>query len=88
MKGMAPVVLTGALLLAGCEHLVQRAVEEGFVAAEGWPRKIAVLVSAFLLVVLVKWALEGSRESRPRPSDEQDRHEAWDVSGRNPPPDD
>ena len=88
MKGIAPLVLIGALLMTGCEHLVHRAVGDAFMAAEGWPRKIAVLVSAFILVVLVKWASEGSRESRPRPSDEQDKHEDGDVIGRNTPPDD
>jgi hypothetical protein len=83
MRSMGPLVLIGALLLTGCERLVERAVEEAFMTAEGWPRKIAVLVSAFILVALVKWACEGSRESRPEPSDEQDEHRDEDANGKN-----
>ncbi len=73
MKRVVPLVLVAVLFAAGCEHLIMRAVEQTFTATESWVGKIAVLVVAFLLVVLVKWASEGGRRRDEDGDSDRDR---------------
>jgi hypothetical protein len=68
-----PLVLIGALVLAGCHHAVVKAVELAFDAAETWPYRIAVLAGALIVIALVKRAYEKSQKSPWEEIDEQDK---------------
>ena len=80
--GAVWVVVIVGLMTAGCHVVVGHAARAAFDASEGWPRKVAVLVGALVLVALVKWASEEGRDEAQEPFDEEDEGEDADQDER------